>query len=201
MEGRGEPRNDEGRSDDGWSEKRCLSRREWTERDSGFWEISGKDVQQVYLEVPSCCSWTLKQDKPGAAKLRSFKYFFRRMNDLTERNDGIRGKVSEVERQLRDRVLEACCEEQMAKSSRQEARAMEEERARQQRVQQGHGEERVEEENREEMREIVDRTTATSRRRSLQGSGRKHSIGGTVRRRASGPAAMARRPRRGLRGG
>ena len=45
MEGRGEPRNDEGRSDDGWSEKRCLSRREWTERDSGFWEISGKDVQ------------------------------------------------------------------------------------------------------------------------------------------------------------
>ena len=84
------------------------------------------------------------------------------MNDLTERNDGIRGKVSEVERQLRDRVLEACCEEQMAKSSRQEARAMEEERARQQRVQQGHGEERVEEENREEMREIVDRTTATS---------------------------------------
>ena len=49
----------------------------------------------------------------------------------TPKNEGICGKASEVERQLRDRVLEVCCEGQMAKLSRQEAKMMEEERARQ----------------------------------------------------------------------
>ena len=45
-------------------------------------------------------------------------------------------------RQLRDRVLEVCCEEQMAKLSRQEARMMEEERARQHRCREEIREER-----------------------------------------------------------
>ena len=39
---------------------------------------------------------------------QSFKYVVRRMSDLTQENDGIRG--NEVEKQLRDRVLEACFE-------------------------------------------------------------------------------------------
>ena len=57
------------------------------------------------------------------------------MSDLTRKTEGICGKASEVERQLRDRVLAACCEEQMAKLSRQEAKMMEEvERMRQPRV-------------------------------------------------------------------
>ena len=73
----------------------------------------------------------VRQVKPGAAKLSQFKYFLRRMSDLPPKNEGICGKASEVERQLRDRVLEVCCEGQMAKLSRQEAKMMEEERARQ----------------------------------------------------------------------
>ena len=80
------------------------------------------------FEGLSYCSWTVRQDKPGAMKLRRFKCFVRKMN-------GIRGKASEVEKQLRDRVLEACCEEQIVKLSRQEERAMEEERAKKKRVQ------------------------------------------------------------------
>ena len=60
--------------------------------------------------------------------LRSFLYFVRRANDLTQKNDGVRGKANEVEKQLLDRVLEACCEEQMVMLSRQEERAMEEEK-------------------------------------------------------------------------
>ena len=48
------------------------------------------------------------------------------MEDLTKKNLGICGKADEVERQLRDRVLQACCEEQMGKVARQETRAMEE---------------------------------------------------------------------------
>ena len=42
---------------------------------------------------------------------------------------GICGKADEVERQLRDRVPQVCCEEQMGKLARQEIRAREERRA------------------------------------------------------------------------
>ena len=48
------------------------------------------------------------------------------MEDLTTKNLGICGKANEVERQLRDRILQVCCEEQMEKLARQETRAMEE---------------------------------------------------------------------------
>ena len=89
------------------------------------------------FEGLSYCSWTVRQDKPGAMKVRCFKCFVGKMNGLTQKNDGIRGKASEVGKQLRDRVLEACCEEQIVKLSRQEERAMEEERAKKKRVQQG----------------------------------------------------------------
>ena len=104
--------------------------------------ISGNTWRRRSNEDPSYCSLTVKEDQLGSAKLRSFKYFLRRISDLTQKNGGIRGKASEVERQLRDRVLEVCYQEQMAKLSRQEARAMEEERAKQQRVPRENGEER-----------------------------------------------------------
>ena len=45
------------------------------------------------------------------------------MDDLTQqKSDGICGKANEVERQLRDRLLKVCCEDQMAKLPRQEGR-------------------------------------------------------------------------------
>ena len=76
-------------------------------------------------------------------KLKQFKYLCRRMEDLTQKNHGIRGKASEVERQLRDRVLQVCCEEQMAKLSRQEAGAVDEKKAEQFRAQQEDGEDEI----------------------------------------------------------
>ena len=42
----------------------------------------------------------------SAPKLSQFKYFFRKMSDLTRKNEGICGKASEVERPLRDPDLE-----------------------------------------------------------------------------------------------
>ena len=72
----------------------------------------------------------MRQIKPAVLKLKQFKYFFRRMDDLTQKNQGICGKASEMERQLRDR---GACEELMAKLSHQEERAMEEEQAKQRR--------------------------------------------------------------------
>ena len=70
----------------------------------------------------------MRQEKLPAPKLRQFKYFLKRMEDLTTKNLGICGKVDEVERQLRDRILLVCCEEQMGKLARQETRAMEKRR-------------------------------------------------------------------------
>ena len=98
--------------------------REGPDETLDFGKHMGKMFREVYLEDPSYCSWTVRQDKTGAMKLRCFKYFARRMNALTRMNDGIRGKTNEVGKQLRDRVLEACCE----------GRAMEEERAKKKRV-------------------------------------------------------------------
>ena len=65
------------------------------------------------------------------------------MEDVTKKNLGIRGKADEVERQLRDRVLEVCCEEQMEKLSRHETRAIEEQQAEQVKAQEEKGEEHV----------------------------------------------------------
>ena len=56
--------------------------------------------------------------------------FVRRMGDLTRKTQGVRRRADEVEKQMRDSVLEVCCEEQMGKLARQEARTIEEERAR-----------------------------------------------------------------------
>ena len=95
----------------------------------------------------------MRQVPPSAPKLSQFTYFHRRMSDLTRKTEGICGKASEVERQLRDRVLEACCEEQMAKLSRQEAKMMEEEeRMRQPRVRDENGEKKLEGDSEEELR-------------------------------------------------
>ena len=57
--------------------------------------------REVYLVDPRYCNWTVRQDKPPACKLKCFKHFVRRMDDLTQKNDGIREKANEVERQLR----------------------------------------------------------------------------------------------------
>ena len=72
------------------------------------------------------------------------------MEDLTQRAQGICGKASEVERQLRDRILDVCCEERMAKLERQEERAMEEERTGQCRSKEEIREKKVGGETREE---------------------------------------------------
>ena len=67
----------------------------------------------------------MKQEKPGARKLVQFKYFLRRMQDPTKRNIEICGKADEIERQLRDRILQLSCEEQIGKLGRQSAERFE----------------------------------------------------------------------------
>ena len=106
------------------------------------------------------CTWNILGAAIGRLnrtirELKHFKIFFRGMEDLTQKNHGIRGKASEVERQLRDSVLEVCCEEQMVKLSRQVATAMEEERAEQLRAQQENGEEKVRREHGRGMRRRI----------------------------------------------
>ena len=93
-----------------------------------FGKHVGKTFREVYLGDPEYCGWTMRQERLSAPKLRQFKYFLERMEDLTTKNLGICGKADEVERQLRDRILQVCCEEQMGKLARQETRAMEERR-------------------------------------------------------------------------
>ena len=80
-----------------------------------------KTFRDVYLNDQEYCSWTMKQERPGARKLVQFKYFLWRLQDLTKRNMGICGKADEIERQLRDRILQLSCEEQMEKLVRQSA--------------------------------------------------------------------------------
>ena len=75
----------------------------------------GKTFREVYLGDPEFCGWTMRQEKLSAPKLRQFTYFLQRMEDLTTKNLGICGKADEAERQLRDRILQVCCEEQMEK--------------------------------------------------------------------------------------
>ena len=64
----------------------------------------------------------MKQGRPGARKLVQFTKFLRRMQDLTKRNMGMCGKADEMEKQLRDRILQLSCEEQMEKLMRQSKR-------------------------------------------------------------------------------
>ena len=90
-----------------------------------FGKHAGKTFRDVYLNDQEYCSWTMKQERPGARKLVQFKYFLRRMQDLTKRNMGICGKADEIERQLRDRILQLSCEEQMGKLVRQSTERLE----------------------------------------------------------------------------
>ena len=80
---------------------------------------AGKTFREVYLKYQGYCGWTVRQEKPGAKKLVQFKYFLKRMEDLTKKNLGICGKADEIERQLRDRILQLSCEEQIGKLVRQ----------------------------------------------------------------------------------
>ena len=90
-----------------------------------FGKHVGKTFKDVYLNDQEYCSWTMKQEGPGARKLVQIKYFLRRMQDLTKRNMGMCGKADEIERQLRDRILQLSCEEQMGKLMRQSAERFE----------------------------------------------------------------------------
>ena len=82
-----------------------------------------KHVEKTFREV-----YLGDTNSTVVGQLRQFKYFLKRMEDLTTKILGICGKAYEVERQLRDRILQECCEEQMGKLARQETRAMEERR-------------------------------------------------------------------------
>ena len=117
-----------------------------------FGKHVGKTLRQVHLEDQGYCDWAVRQVPPSAPKLSQLKYFLRRMSDLTRKNEGMCRKASEVERQLGDRVLEVCCEEKMAKLSRQEAKMMEEKRTRQQKDRDENKEENLEGESEEELR-------------------------------------------------
>ena len=66
-----------------------------------FGKHAGKTFKDVYLTDQEYCSWTMKQERPGARKLVQFKYFLGRMQDLTKRNMRMCGKADEIERQLR----------------------------------------------------------------------------------------------------
>ena len=90
-----------------------------------FGKDVGKTFKDVYLTDQEYCNWTMKQERPGAKKLVQFKYFLGRMQDLTKRNMEMCGKADEIERQLRDRILQLSCEEQMGKLVRQSAERFE----------------------------------------------------------------------------
>ena len=90
-----------------------------------FGKHAWKTFRDVYLNDQVYCSWTMRQERPGPKKLVQFKYFLRRMEDLTKRNTGICGKADEIERQLRDRILQLSCEEQIGKLVRQHTERLE----------------------------------------------------------------------------
>ena len=90
-----------------------------------FGKHAGKTFRDVYLNDQGYCSWTMRQERPGAKKLVQFKYFLRTMEDLTKRNTGICGKADEIERQLRDRILQSSCEEEIGKLVRQNTERLE----------------------------------------------------------------------------
>ena len=90
-----------------------------------FGKHVGKTFRDVYLNDQGYCSWTMRQERPGAKKLVQFKYFRRRMEDLTKRIMEICGKADEIERQLRDRILQLPCEEQIGKLVRQHTERLE----------------------------------------------------------------------------
>ena len=110
-----------------------------------FGKHAGKTFREVYQIDQEYCSWTMKQERPGTKKLVQFKYFLRRMQDLTKRNMGICGKADEIERQLRDRILQLSCEEQMGKLVRQSTERMQkqEEDCKAEEKQKGKGRQRV----------------------------------------------------------
>ena len=57
-----------------------------------FGKHHGKSFKEVYLRDPGYCQWTLQQANPQARKLVSFKYFLRRMGDITDKEERDREK-------------------------------------------------------------------------------------------------------------
>ena len=69
----------------------------------------------MYLWDQCYCQWTLQQPQPQARKLLSFKYFLRRMGDITdkyERERQNRGDcvVAKLRRDVRNRIQETAKE-------------------------------------------------------------------------------------------
>ena len=52
-----------------------------------FGKHHGKSFKEVYLWDQVYCQWTLQQPNPQARKLVSFKYFLRRMGDITDKDE------------------------------------------------------------------------------------------------------------------
>ena len=91
--------------------------------DSG--KHAGKTFRDVCLNDQGYCSWTMRQERPRANKLVQFKYFLRRLEDLTKRNMEMCGKADEIDRQLRNKILQLSCEEQIGKLVRQHTERLE----------------------------------------------------------------------------
>ena len=100
-----------------------------------------------------------------------------------------------MERQLRDRVLEACCEEQAEKFARQEARAVEVERARKKRVQWADVEDELDSEGRVVCQDLGggDEEEEESRMESLEGQESKAAEDRAARREWQGEQDQERR--------
>ena len=80
-----------------------------------FGKHHGKSFKEVYLWDPGYCQWTLQQTNPQARKLVSFKYFLRRMGDITDKEERDREKggdwvVAKLRQGVRNRILETARE-------------------------------------------------------------------------------------------
>ena len=80
-----------------------------------FGKHYGKSFKEVYLWDQGYCQWTLQQSQPQARKLMNFKYFLRRMGDITDKEERESEKVGDwvvakLRREVRNRLMETAKE-------------------------------------------------------------------------------------------
>ena len=80
-----------------------------------FGKHHGKSFKEVFLWDQDYCQWTLQQSQPQARQLMSFKYFLRRIGDITDKAERKREKkgdwvVAKLRQEVRDRLMEAAKE-------------------------------------------------------------------------------------------
>ena len=80
-----------------------------------FGKHYGKSFKEVYLGDQGYCQWTLQQSQPQARKLMNFKYFLRRMGDITDKEKREREKggdwvVAKLRQEVRNRLMETAKE-------------------------------------------------------------------------------------------